>query len=310
MVPVTGAAWAALLGGTLGLGLWTLATLLPRVSAPRLAERLAPHVVDVSDEARRVLARRPAEPLPILGLLGAPVIARARSALDRALGGRDTIEWRLRVAGIAATVERYRTQQLAALGLGGAVGAVAGVIVARGAAGQVGLPLLGAAAGLLARDWLLARRARLRLARLREELPTILEFLMLSLSSGEGIHDALFRVARVGSGELARELAGVVAETRTGVPLASALGGLTRDLRLAPLTRAVEHLTAALERGSPLADVLRAQAEDCRNDAKRDLLESAGRREIGMLVPLVFLILPTTVVIAVFPGLLVLQTGF
>jgi tight adherence protein C len=29
-----------------------------------------------------------------------------------------------------------------------------------------------------------------------------------------------------------------------------------------------------------------------------------------MLVPLVFLILPTTVVIAVFPGLLVLQTGF
>ncbi|BDZ44362.1 type II secretion system F family protein [Naasia aerilata] len=102
----------------------------------------------------------------------------------------------------------------------------------------------------------------------------------------------------------------MTAEVRTGVPFAVALARLSRDLRLPPLTRAVEHLVAASERGAPLVDVLRAQAEDARTEAKRDLLESAGRREIVMLVPLVFLILPVTVIIAVFPGLLVLQTGF
>ena len=69
-------------------------------------------------------------------------------------------------------------------------------------------------------------------------------------------------------------------------------------------------IAAALERGTPLAEVLRAQAQDSRDQAKRELLESAGRKEVAMLVPLVFLILPTTIAFAVFPALLVLQVGF
>jgi tight adherence protein C len=54
--------------------------------------------------------------------------------------------------------------------------------------------------------------------------------------------------------------------------------------------------------------VLRVQAADAREHARRQLLEAAGKKEIAMMVPLVFLILPTTVAFAVFPGLLVLQT--
>jgi tight adherence protein C len=57
-------------------------------------------------------------------------------------------------------------------------------------------------------------------------------------------------------------------------------------------------------------EVLRAQAQDSRDDAKRQLLESAGRKEVAMLVPLVFLILPVTVLFAIFPGVMVLQLGF
>jgi tight adherence protein C len=56
--------------------------------------------------------------------------------------------------------------------------------------------------------------------------------------------------------------------------------------------------------------VLRAQAQDSRDQAKRELLESAGRKEVAMLVPLVFLILPTTIAFAIFPGIMVLQLGF
>ena len=81
-------------------------------------------------------------------------------------------------------------------------------------------------------------------------------------------------------------------------------------LDLAPFTRFVEQLTVALERGTPLAEVLRAQAQDSRDQSKRELIESAGRKEVAMLVPLVFLILPTTIAFAVFPALLVLQVGF
>ena len=65
--------------------------------------------------------------------------------------------------------------------------------------------------GLLAPEQLLARRARARLARIASELPTVLEFLTLSLSAGESLLDALRRVARTGNGELGREFGRVLA---------------------------------------------------------------------------------------------------
>ncbi len=40
------------------------------------------------------------------------------------------------------------------------------------------------------------------------------------------------------------------------------------------------------------------------------LLELAGKKEVAMLVPLVFLILPVTILFAVYPGIVVLQVGF
>jgi tight adherence protein C len=61
-------------------------------------------------------------------------------------------------------------------------------------------------------------------------------------------------------------------------------------------------MSVALERGTPLADVLRAQAVDAREQQRRALLDVGGRKEIAMLVPVVFLVLPVTVVFALFPG--------
>jgi tight adherence protein C len=79
---------------------------------------------------------------------------------------------------------------------------------------------------------------------------------------------------------------------------------------LAPITRFVDGLVVAVERGTPLADVLRAQAQDVRDLAKRDLMEAAGKKEIGMMVPLVFGVLPLTIVFAVYPGVAAITLGF
>jgi len=81
-------------------------------------------------------------------------------------------------------------------------------------------------------------------------------------------------------------------------------------MRLTSLTRFVDQVVGAIDRGSPLAEVLRAQAQDGREEAKRTLLEAAGKKEVAMMVPLVFLILPMTILFAIFPGLFVLQAGF
>jgi hypothetical protein len=52
-----------------------------------------------------------------------------------------------------------------------------------------------------------------------------------------------------------------------------------------PVVRFVDGLVVAVERGTPLGDVLRAQAADVREQHKRDLIEAGGRREVLMLVP-------------------------
>lgn len=66
------------------------------------------------------------------------------------------------------------------------------------------------------------------------------------------------------------------------------------------MSRTIDQLLGALERGTPLVEVLRAQVQDSRDETKRELLEAAGRKEVAMLVPLVFLILPVTIAFAIF----------
>ena len=84
----------------------------------------------------------------------------------------------------------------------------------------------------------------------------------------------------------------------------------TLDALVASTRLSLEQIVGALERGTPLVEVLRAQAQDSRDVAKRDLLETAGKKEVAMMIPLVFLILPMTIVFAIWPGIFVLQVGF
>jgi tight adherence protein C len=312
MTPLLGAALLAGLG--LGTGLWLLVSLAPRLGRPRLAARLAPYLVDVSAEARAMTTTRRSDPLPVLGALLAPFAEQGQRMLTATLGGDQVIRTRLRQSGSAVTLAGHRTRQL----LGALLAAALGLAVALAAA-QNGAPLAvtaiaavaaGAVGGIAATDALLARAARRRSARIAEEFPTVVEFLALSVAAGESILEALRRVARTGSGELAGELDRVVQRAAAGQPLALALAELRDDLALPSVGRLIDQVLAALDRGTPLAEVLRAHALDARDESKRRLLEAAGTREVAMLVPLVFLILPVTVLFAVWPGLMVLQLGF
>jgi tight adherence protein C len=314
VVPVTALAWGTFFGSVLGIGLWSLVSLTPRLSRPRLANRLAPYLLDVSAEARAFVGRRSVDPIPVLGTLFSPVFDALAQGLAGLLGGADVIERRLHQSGSTRSVEAFRSEQLvwALLGLAAALLMVLGSPLGRGwpLVVQVTAPGLAVATGVVLRDLQLKRAATARLARMDSELPTILEFLTLSLAAGEGILDALRRVARSTSGELSKEFAGVVGDVHAGVSVTFALTELSRRMRLTSLTRFVDQVVGAIDRGSPLAEVLRAQAQDGREEAKRRLLEAAGKKEVAMMVPLVFLILPMTIVFAIFPGLFVLQAGF
>ncbi|MBD7956714.1 type II secretion system F family protein [Microbacterium sp. Sa4CUA7] len=306
MSGVTSFALAVVLGGGFAVGIGLVVMRMPRWGAPRLADRIAPYLRDAADP----LGLTPLA-VPALHLSGAWRAWRDR--IIAAAGGSAVIERRIRQAGSGTDAARFRGRQLAwALGglLVGALAVVGLAVAGRFWAGSVLLPPIAAVAGAALCDLRLTRAARARVTRVQEELPTVLEFLSLCLAAGESVLDALRRVGDVGSGELPGELRRVVVAVGTGAALPDALTTLARELEIPALTRSIDHLVAALDRGAPLAQVLQAQATDTREDAKRLLIEQAGRKEILMLLPLVFLILPLSVLFAIFPGVFMLRIGF
>jgi tight adherence protein C len=164
--------------------------------------------------------------------------------------------------------------------------------------------------GFLSVRYFLSVAAKARVKRIESQLPAVWEFLSLSLSAGESLPEALKRMASIGHGDITDEFRVVVLDVQLGIPLTTALQNMERKLKISVLSRGIEQILGALNRGTPIASVLQAHALDAREDSKRRLLESAGQKEVAMLVPLVFLILPVTIVFAVFPGLLVIQSGF
>ncbi|MGV2985903.1 type II secretion system F family protein [Microbacterium sp. AGC85] len=310
MSGVTDAAMALLLGGLLAAGMLCVLAAAPRWGAASLTVRIAPYVRDAVDDAAL-----PTGILPRAGVLplhGGNGWERLKRMFARGLGGSDALALRLAQAGIDDTPASFRARQLGWAVTGFGAGCVLVVILAltgRMTPPAAVLPVLVGAVGAVAVDLMLTARVKARLSRLSDELPTTLEFLALCLSAGEGFLDALRRVASIGSGELTHELRQVVLAVGTGSPLADALSEMSARLRLPGLSRAVDQVIAALEHGAPLAGVLHSQAADAREDAKRVLIEQAGRREIYMMLPLVFLILPLSVLFAVFPGLFILRLG-
>lgn len=314
MVPVTALAWALVCGLTLGVGLWTLASLAPRLTRPRLAHRVAPYLTDVSEGARSFVERRQSNPLPVFGSLLGPGVDRIRALIGPMIGSTAVIELRLRQADSADSVNSFRSRLLVWTMAGTAAGVVVSIVVGQVNSMPIALHVLVVAlfgvGGYVVCDQRLKSAARSRVKRMTSELPVILEFLTLSLSAGEGVLDSLRRIAATSSGELAGELGRVVSAVNSGSALAESLHELARGIRMPEFTRCVDQIVGALERGTPLADVLRAQSQDAREESKRELLEIAGKKEVAMMVPLVFLILPVTILFAVFPGLFVLQLGF
>lgn len=303
---MSAAARGALLGLLLAAGLLLALSRVPAWRRPTLEDRLAPYLRDAPRPSRLLSSQRALTPFPTLERIVAPVIGDAVRLLERVLGGAASARLRLEQTGRGTSLEEFRAEQV----LWGGAGLLGGIALAVAASANgdfspvplLVLCVLSTGAGVLARDRWLSREVARREERMMAEFPTIAELLALAVAAGEGAVGALERVTTISRGELARELARALADARAGASLVQALEGMASRTSLPPLARFVDGVAIAVERGTPLADVLRAQAVDVREAGKRALLEAGGRKEIAMMVPVVFLVLPVTVVFALFPG--------
>lgn len=281
---------------------------LPRNRQPGLVERLEPYLRDAPRPSRLLRRAEPARGPFGLGELVAPYVAAAARRIEAFLGGAGSVARRQLRAGEVADVDRFRAEQVLWGVAGGLLGLVVSGLVAVSRHHVVvpalaGLVFVGALTGVAARDYLLTRAATRREKRMLAEFPTVAELLALAVSAGEGATGALERVCRLSRGELSDELRRCLADARAGANLPTALRGVANRTGLMSLSRFVDGIVVAVERGTPLAEVLRAQAQDVREEGRRRLLEEGGKKEIAMMVPVVFLILPVTVLFALYPGL-------
>ncbi len=304
---MTGWSWpGALIGLTLAVGILLVSVGLPRSRRAGLQERLAPYLRDAAPPSRLLSSTRSRPGHGIVGRLADPLVRELAGRLERLLGGTPSVRRRLLRAGRPPDVDAFRAEQVLWGAAAGLVGVGLGLLamLTRGAAplAVVVLVLAFVLLGVLARDSWLSRQARHREQRMLTEFPTVAELLALAVSAGEGATGALDRVCRLSKGELSGELARCLADARAGANLPTALQGLADRTGLVSLARFVDGMVVAVERGTPLAEVLRAQAQDVREAGRRAVMESGGRKEIAMMVPVVFLVLPVTVLFAVFPG--------
>jgi tight adherence protein C len=311
---LTGWLLGSLLGALLAIGIIITARAAPPMRPIRLVDRVGPYLGD-TPRPSRLLAQpsATATPFAVARRIFGPVLGDLVGLVDRAVGGAGSVRRRLCGLGSSLTVEEFRIEQVvwgvgAMLGSGLLVGVVGW---ARGGVDPLvvgAVALAGLVAGVLGRDWYLTRQLSRREAVMLAEFPVFADLLALAVVAGEAPPDALRRVCRLTGGELARALDVALNQARTGTPLTTALSEVAERTTLEPFARFVQGIVVGLERGTPLADVLRAQAVDVREIGKRALLEAGGRKEISMMVPVVFLILPVTVLFALYPGLLTLTS--
>jgi tight adherence protein C len=310
------ASWLA--GAGLGLTAATGAVLAVRAAPPlrpiRLGDRIAPYLGQAPQPPR--LLDRPAPgstPFAVARRLFGPVLGEAVTYLERVVGGAASVRHRLAGLGASTTLEEFRVEQLLCGAAAMMLAAVTtlGVGMLRGGADPVLVVLVGLGGfvgGVLGRDWWLGRQLERREQAMLSEFPVVADLLALSVTAGEAPVEALERVCRLTGGELARDLGRALDRARAGTPVTRALTDLGEQTTLDVFARFLDGLAVAIERGTPLADVLRAQAVDVREVGKRALLEAGGRKEISMMVPVVFLILPVTVLFALYPGLVTLTS--
>lgn len=139
------------------------------------------------------------------------------------------------------------------------------------------------------------------------ELPDFAQGLGLLLGNGLPVNVALGWLTPRASGLLASEFEQINKNLELGADLVVELEKLGRQLPNQQLIELCEKLSVAIVRGAPVSSQVIAHAGAARALLHRQLLKQAGSNETKMLIPVIFLILPVTVLFAIFPSVLVLS---
>lgn len=146
-------------------------------------------------------------------------------------------------------------------------------------------------------------RSQINQAELNQELSKMLQMLAIMISAGESSVAALKYISERSSGRLIALIKASLNNYKNNGNLFSTLEYLSSATNSAQVRRLLNAVRVSSERGSPILDTLQNQVRSLNKEIKVNLLNKAGKSEIALLVPVVFLILPTSILFAVWPSI-------
>jgi len=220
---------------------------------------------------------------------------------------RRTLEARLRQAGLHRWLAPHQIVgaqlAVAAVGAGWAwflMSALTGGATLSGAALAV-MFAVAAVAACMPRLWLRDQIA-VRRARVLRSLPFVLDMTTLCVEGGLNLHGALLQAVDKGpEGPLRDELQGMLGDVRAGMTRADALRQMAQRLDEPAVRTWVAALVQAEALGMNLAPILRAQADQRRNERFLQAEKLAMQAPVKMLLPLIVFIFPCTFIVIAFP---------
>ena len=150
----------------------------------------------------------------------------------------------------------------------------------------------------------LSRSITKRQNEIRKGLPDALDLLTICVEAGLSFDGAMAKVAEKWDNEISMAFARVIQEIQLGKLRREALRDMQANVGVSEMTSFVAAIIQSELLGVSMAKVLRVQADQMRVRRRQLAEEEAHKAPIKMLIPMVFLMFPSILIILMTPAIL------
>lgn len=166
---------------------------------------------------------------------------------------------------------------------------------------------IGGFTGYMAPDFWLGLRQRERQERRRRGIPDMVDLLVICVSAGLGLDQALFRVTaelKLSHPDLSEELERVLLERGVGASRMDAWRAMAKRVHLEEVDAFVSMLAETDRFGSPIVTALSQFSDELRTKRRHHAEEAAAKTKVKIIFPLVLCIFPCIFVVLLVPAML------
>ncbi|HEX5469321.1 MAG TPA: type II secretion system F family protein [Gaiellaceae bacterium] len=157
---------------------------------------------------------------------------------------------------------------------------------------------------------IVSRRGRYRFAEIEQELPELIDLLVVTVEAGLGFNGSMQVAAERFRGPLGEELRLTVQEQRMGLSSGEALRNLGARCDTPGVRSFVRAVVQGESLGVSIGQIMRNLAVEMRKRRRQSAEERAQRAPIKILFPLIFMIFPAMFVILLAPAVFTLLDAF